>query len=81
MFHPCLLYTIIHYTDRKYSDILLIHKKWPPTWDERVAKHGIEAFRDNNLFSCKLWLINWPTYVEIIGHLKALSLKRQFPDC
>ena len=47
--------------------IHLIHK-WPPTWDERAAKHGIEAFMDKKLFSYKLW----PTYVEIIGHLKAI---------
>ena len=33
--------------------IHLIHK-WPPTWDERATKHGIEAFWDKNLFSCKL---------------------------
>ena len=33
--------------------IHLIHK-WPPTWDERATKHGIEAFLDKNLFSCKL---------------------------
>ena len=26
--------------------IHLIHK-WPPTWDDCVAKHGIEAFWDN----------------------------------
>ena len=45
--------------------------------NERAAKHGIEAFRNKNLFSCKLW----PTYVEIIGDLKAISLMRQFPDC
>ena len=44
--------------------IHLIHK-WPPTWDERAAKHGIEAFWDTNLFSCKLWPINWSTYVEL----------------
>ena len=25
--------------------------------------------------------ITWPTYIEIIGHLKAISLMRQFPDC
>ena len=30
---------------------------------------------------CKLWPSNWPTYVEIIGHLKPISLMRQFPDC
>ena len=60
--------------------IHLIHK-WPPTWDERAAKHGIEAFWDKSLFSCKPWSINWPTYVEIIGHLKAISFMRQFPDC
>ena len=51
------------------------------TWDERATKHGIEAFWDKNLFSCKLWPSNWPTYVEIIAHLKAISLMRQFPDC
>ena len=40
-----------------WESIHLIHK-WPPTWDERTTKHGIEAFWDKNLFSCKLWPIN-----------------------
>ena len=30
----------------------LIHK-WPPTWDERAAKHGIEAFWDKTSRSLK----------------------------
>ena len=62
------------------SYIHLIHK-WPPTWDEHATKHGIEAFWEKNWFSCKLWPSNWPTCVEIIAHLKAISLMRQFPDC
>ena len=32
--------------------IHLIHK-WPPTWDERAAKHGIEAFWDKTSRSSK----------------------------
>ena len=35
-----------------YDSIHLIHK-WPPTWDERAAKHGIEAFWDKTSRSSK----------------------------
>ena len=47
------------------------------------ARPNMESrrFKDRYLFSCKLWPINWPTYVEIIGHLKAISLMRQFFYC
>ena len=34
---------------RNRSAIHLIHK-WPPTWDERATKHGIEAFWDKDAY-------------------------------
>ena len=46
----CLINHVYMHSFR--SIIHLIHK-WPPTWNERVAKHGIEAFWDKPSRSSK----------------------------
>ena len=38
----------------KMSNVIHLIHKWPPAWDERATIHGIEAFWDKSLFSCKL---------------------------
>ena len=53
---PKMFQFLFNYLSEKAQSIHLIHK-WSPTWDERAAKHGIEAFWDKSLFSCKLWSI------------------------
>ena len=48
---------------------------------ETSTRPNMESRRFGIKISCKLWPISRATYVEIIGHLKAITLMRQYPDC